>query len=467
MTDQKPNHPSLILAIETSCDETALSILDINGLAIRSHRIHSQADLHAEFGGVFPNLAKREHSKNFLPLLQLVFKDVFSDSFDKSHLEKLPSQSADFTDTSLTEIAKNISSESSVKILKTLSREDNLGPELISYLNSIPAETFGEIRQNLHGICVTYGPGLEPALWVGISAAKALAIAFNLPLYPINHMEGHIASVLSTAGANVGSTVSENKSPAENSVESNKIEVQFPAIALLISGGHTELISIENWHAYSLIGKTVDDAVGEAYDKVARQLGLPYPGGPRVSALAEKYRQNKLNKQQENANPTQSPEELQEKIDEKFTLPRPMIHSKDLNFSFSGLKTAVLYTIKKITDNNSRELTEDEKIRLAYEFEEAAADVLIAKTKKAIIDSGSSSLLIGGGVIANTYLRKKFTELASELQIDLHIPEKDLTTDNASMIGLVAALQIRAEMPGIMPSAEAFEHIVANGNLSL
>ncbi len=423
-----PGQKTSILAIETSCDETACSVVaqnsNTNALNILSHQVHSQAKLHAEFGGVFPNLAKREHGKNFVPVLSLCLNQAFN-------VPLPPNPDSENKDENLIEQNPNLSTETIEKIKYILQKEHDLGPDLVSYLLSISPADFAHIKESLAGIAVTYGPGLEPALWVGISAAKALGIAFDLPLFPINHMEGHIASVLASTG---------NLEPAG---------IDFPAIALLISGGHTELVSIDSWHAYTLIGQTVDDAVGEAYDKVARLLGLPYPGGPEISKLADSFRST-IDK---------------EGVSREFTLPRPMIHSKDLNFSFSGLKTAALYAVRdRIKTQNDEPLSQNQKEDLAAEFEQSVIEVLLSKTKKAILEQGSKSLIIGGGVISNHFIRENFKNLCRELNIPLLIPEAVLATDNASMIGLVALLQVKDGQPGIPCSG--FDQIKAQGNLS-
>jgi len=422
----------IILAIETSCDETAISL--VKGLEVISHGVHSQANLHAEFGGVFPTLAKREHTRNLTPLLAHVFSEFLNHDFTDSSLI-IKNESVDPRTTSTID---QLSTETIDHIEQLLSREEGLADSLIDYISKLPAEDFLRIKNNLSGIAVTYGPGLEPALWVGISFAKALSVIFNIPLYPINHMEGHIASVLS----------------------SHISEVEFPALGLLISGGHTELVEISSWHQYQILGHTVDDAVGEAYDKAARVLGLPYPGGPEISKLAEAYRQS----HPEHGNNRS----VHQKNENTFTLPRPMIHSHDLNFSFSGLKTAVLYTVRDHkAQHNNRDLTEQEKMALSAEFESAVCEVLIKKTSKAIEEIGAKTLIIGGGVISNTFLREKFTKLSEELHLTLLIPEKNLATDNATMIANVAYLRIISGEFGLMPGSPQFSELKAEGNLSL
>jgi N6-L-threonylcarbamoyladenine synthase len=232
-------------------------------------------------------------------------------------------------------------------------------------------------------------------------------------------MEGHILS----------STISKNK---DSKFEID--EINMPAITLLISGGHTELVLIEKLGKYKIIGNTRDDAVGEAFDKVARMMGLRYPGGPEISKLAEEARKENVI------------------IPNELELPRPMINSKDLDFSFSGLKTAVLTRIKNLGG-----LTENKKKTLALSFEEAVTDVLISKTKSAIEKYNAKSLIIGGGVSANKYIRENLKRLAKEENFSIFLPEKNMSTDNALMIAIVSALKIKN---GVTPS----KNIKATGN---
>jgi N6-L-threonylcarbamoyladenine synthase len=345
----------IILGIETSCDETAVSVVKAEGgledlnFEVLGSAINSQVKIHEKFGGVVPNLAKREHQNNLPFVLEQALKEAGLIS--------------------------------------------NPGIDLIA---------------------VTVGPGLEPALWTGINFAEELVDKWNIHVIGINHMMGHIASIL---------------------LKNEKIE--FPAIALLISGGHTELILLKNWKEKEKLGETQDDAVGEAFDKVARMLGLPYPGGPEISALAEKARNSNI-----------------EIKNMKF--PRPMIHSKDFNFSFSGLKTSVLYYIKKLEN-----LGEKEKLEIAREFEDAVIETLVSKTKKAIDEYLPKTLIIGGGVVANIALRENFLKL-KEIYSDLQIliPEKSLTTDNATMIATAGYIEY---LGGTKKNTE----LKARGNLDI
>lgn len=393
-----------ILAIETSCDETAISIVEANGDATEA-RFHvlgntllSQIDIHRKYGGVFPALAKREHAKNLVPILEAALAEAEL----------------------LHEDTQAISEDMKQEISAILSRE----PGLTEAFFEFAAEC--EVPE-IDVIAVTSGPGLEPALWVGINFAKALSLLWQKPLVPINHMEGHIISALAA---------SEN----EELVIKDK---QFPILALLISGGHTELVLMKDWLEYELIGQTLDDAVGEAFDKVARMLELPYPGGPEISKLAEQMRSGNI---------TNDTVHRMENID----LPRPMLNDSTCNFSFSGLKTSVLYLLKNIPD-----VTEREKQHIAHEFENAVTDVLWKKTAQALEATGAKTLVIGGGVSANTHIRRTFTEniRSSYPEVTLRIPSAALTTDNAIMIALAGFY--RAERQ------EFASDLRANGNLRL
>jgi N6-L-threonylcarbamoyladenine synthase len=388
-----------ILSVETSCDETAVSLIEAKGgltepfFKVLGNALFSQIEIHKKYGGVFPVLAKREHSKNLVPLLT----DTLT-------------QASEYQKTD-----NKISNEVWQKITKILERENELATELQKNFDDIK-------RPDIDFIAVTAGPGLEPALWVGISFAKALGLLWNLPVLPINHMEGHIASVL------LGKSDTDSKN-----------NIQFPALALLISGGHTELVEISDWGKYKIIGKTLDDAVGEAFDKVARMLALPYPGGPEISRLAELARTENLLK--------------------KCKLPRPMIHSGDFNFSFSGLKTAVLYYIR---DHSA--ISEEDKPDIAREFEDATVEVLLNKTEKAIIQTGAKTLIVAGGVISNKKLRAEFEKLSEKYNdLDVRIPLREMATDNSLMIAIAAFVDVTKNPETLKEQKE----IKANGNLEL
>jgi N6-L-threonylcarbamoyladenine synthase len=349
-----------ILAIETSCDETAISLLEIIGqpekpdIKVLGNTLLSQATLHAEFGGVHPTLAKREHLKN-LPIL----------------LEQTLREAGENADT-----------------------------------------------PQIDAIAVTAGPGLEPALWTGISFAEELGRKWGKPVIPVNHMEGHVFSVLY-----------DTEEP-----------LSLPALALLVSGGHTELVHIRGFGDYEIVGKTLDDAAGEAYDKAARMLGLPYPGGPEISRLAELSRQR-------GGEPA-------------FKLPRPMIHSKDLNFSFSGLKTAVLYKIRD-------EGRDDDafKEEMARAFEDSAVEVLVEKTRRALETLGNiNTLIVAGGVSANKHLSSEIRKMTDGFGgLKLLLPAKILSTDNAIMIAIAGYIRAQIYPEILSPSGK----IAARGNLSI
>lgn len=436
-----------ILSIETSCDETAVSIIEATGginnptYRILGNALYSQIDIHSAYGGVFPVLAKREHAKNLVPLLGQASTRA---------VEKLSSENNSHAVSS-----HELTTEIREQIKNLLSREEGLFELLETFLDE-------QELIDVDCIAVTEGPGLEPALWVGVSFAKALSIILNKPLVPVNHMEGHIVSVLMADGIQ----------KIEGGVETIAPTVHFPALALLISGGHTELVLSEDWHAYKIIGQTVDDAVGEAFDKVARLLNLPYPGGPKISKLAAESRAQGLR------------ESIKKETGEyPWTLPRPMINSKNLDFSFSGLKTAVLYAVqKKMTGTNlptnfslsentgsqKSELSDTEKMTLAEEFENAVTEVILSKTKDALEEHDCKTLIVGGGVIANTYIRNNLAKMIDGNFPDtkLLIPSIDLTTDNSVMIGIAGYLRFVANDPRILQPHEV-STLTAKGNLSL
>lgn len=348
-----------ILAIETSCDETAITIVEASGdtsgatYMVLGDALYSQAHLHAEYGGVFPTLAKREHIKNLPLLLEQALKEAGEGSVDL--------------------------------------------------------------------IAVTAGPGLEPALWTGIEFATEVSKKWGVPAVGINHMEGHIVSALMRG-------------------DGTKYEIvgpELPLLALLISGGHTELVLMRDWFEYELIGRTKDDAVGEAFDKVARMLDLPYPGGSKVAALASERRATGAST--------------------SFTFPRPMIHDDTCDFSFSGLKTAVMYKLKAMP-----ELTDDTRAEVAHAFEDATRDVLVEKTRRALEASGAETLAVGGGVSANSAIRKGLEELVRDTfpNVTLAYPNKFLTGDNAIMIAAAAHLRHAA-------GRITQEPLVARGSQSL
>lgn len=334
-----------ILAIETSCDETAIAILEIENktkIKVLANCVSSQIKTHAPFGGVVPSLAAREHAKNI--------SFVFESALEKAEI-------------------------------KNIAKEIDL-------------------------ITVTSGPGLAPALLIGIAFAKGLAFKYSKPLIASNHMEGHIYS--------------NYLAKADDLSEIDIKEMNKPVIHLIVSGGHTEIVLTKKPGQYKIIGETQDDAVGEAFDKVARLLGLGYPGGPEVSKRAQEFKKSIL--------------------DKPITLPRPMAKSKDFNFSYSGLKTAVLYKVKELKEKNPNL---DDKIinEICYEFQEAATDVLVDKTIGAAKKYKVKKIMLSGGVSANKRLREKLSLKALGEGIEYGQPEMEYTTDNAAMIGIAGFMK--------------------------
>ncbi len=363
-----------ILAIETSCDETAAAVLsvqspsllreggsrsDTEGLEFPKIRtlssvIKSQIELHKKMGGVVPEAAARAHVKYIRPVVEK--------AIDNSKL----------------------------------------------------------IIDDMDYIAVTAGPGLLPSLLVGVEFAKALSYALNIPLIPVNHMLGHLYSPFA---ASPPLTIRGGRG------------VIFPMISLIVSGGHTMIVLMKDIKNYRVLGQTVDDAAGEAFDKVAKMLKLPYPGGPEVSKLALGGNPNAIN------------------------FPRPMLNTKNYNFSFSGLKTAVLYFLQenrlKIKDLRFQADT-------CASFQQAVVDVLVAKTMRAAKEFKAKSISLSGGVAANQELRKSLIVNCQRSNVKFFVPQKNLCTDNAEMIGLAAAFML---YNGFKPVS--YKKVKANSNLSL
>jgi N6-L-threonylcarbamoyladenine synthase len=318
----------LVLGFESSCDETGVALYD-TAKGLLAHALHSQVAMHAEFGGVVPELASRDHIRRALPLTELVLKNAN----------------------------------------KTL--------------------------KDVDGIAYTQGPGLAGALLVGASIAQSLAFTLNVPSVGVHHLEGHLLAPL---------------------LEENP--PQFPFVALLVSGGHSQLMRVDGIGEYELLGDTLDDAAGEAFDKTAKLLGLGYPGGPALAKLAT------LGKP-------------------RFTLPRPMLSSKDLDFSFSGLKTAVLTLI-----NNNQPLGEKKDAQtqadVAYEFQESVTEILTAKCMAALRETGLDNLVVSGGVGANTRLREKLNQATKRKLCKVSYPRLEFCTDNGAMIAFAGAMRLKA-----------------------
>lgn len=332
-----------ILAIETSCDETAAAVIKSGDKwpEILSNIVSSQVDLHAKTGGVVPEVASRAHMESVIPVIEEALSTAKTKIDDITH------------------------------------------------------------------IAVTAGPGLIGSLLVGFNAAKALSYSRNLPLVPINHIEGHIYSAAVNAKQEL-----ENKSPNDG---------KFPILALTVSGGHSSLTLVEDHQKYRTLGETIDDAAGEAFDKVAKLLDLGYPGGPEVSKLAANFRQS--------ARKT------------KIEFPRPLIKKPNYNFSFSGLKTAVLTEVKK---NSADSVARKEEI--CFAFEEAVVDVLATKTLRAARKYRPMGLVLAGGVAANRCLQeglkyrieKYNSEVEEKYRMNFYLPGPGMSGDNAAMIGLAA-----------------------------
>jgi len=324
-----------ILGIESSCDETAASIINgnKNSVEVLSNIVSSQIDIHKKYGGVIPEIAAREHVLDVLPVIK---KALFNANID----------------------------------LKNFSKE-------------------------IDAVAVSSGPGLVSSLMIGIETAKTLSYIFEVPLISVNHIEGHIYA---------------------NFINQTKIE--FPAIVLTVSGGHTMLVLMRDYNNFETLGETKDDAAGEAFDKAAQLMDIGYPGGPVVSEQAEKV----TNK-------------------EYVSLPRPMINSGDFSFSFSGLKTALLYKLQK--DKNYKKHIPE----YCYEFQQSIADVLIKKTIKAAEKFSAKNILLAGGVSANKELRLQFSEASKKLpQTIFYKPELSYTTDNAAMIASAGYFKARDKM---------------------
>lgn len=314
----------LVLGIETSCDETGIGLCDTQR-GLLAHRVFSQIDLHAAYGGVVPELASRDHVRRIVPLIR----------------------------------------------------------------ETVAAAGVG--LDALDAIAYTTGPGLAGALLVGASVAEALALALDVPALPIHHLEGHLLSPLLSA------------QPAE-----------FPFVALLVSGGHTQLMRVDGVGDYRLLGESVDDAAGEAFDKTAKLLGLAYPGGPVLARLAQQGEAG------------------------RFSLPRPMLHSGDLNFSFSGLKTAVL------TATQQAGYTPERAADLAAEFQEAVVEVLTHKAVAALKQTGLKRLVVAGGVGANQRLREVLQTAMRRRGAQVYFPELEYCSDNGAMIAFAGAMRLRA-----------------------
>lgn len=318
-----------ILGIETSCDETGIAIYD-NKLGLLAHDLYSQVEVHAEYGGVVPELASRDHVRKILPLIKKVLMDA------------------------------------------------NTSPKQID------------------GIAFTSGPGLIGALMVGACVGRSLAYAWKIPAIGVHHMEGHLLAPML-----------EDSSP------------EFPFVALLVSGGHTQLVEVENVGIYHILGESLDDAAGEAFDKAAKMLDLDYPGGPAIAELAKRG------------------------VIGRFKFPRPMINRPGLDFSFSGLKTFTLNTI--ISHRADNVLPDDQTMAdIAYAFEDAVVDTLRIKCLRALKKTGLKRLVIAGGVSANVRLRERLAESLGEVDGKVFFSRHEFCTDNGAMIAFAGCQRLLA-----------------------
>lgn len=315
-----------VLGIETSCDETGVAIYDANA-GLLGHALHSQISLHAEYGGVVPELASRDHVRRLAPLV----REVMAASQTQA--------------------------------------------------------------EDIDGIAFTQGPGLAGALMVGAAFARSLAYSWDVPAIGIHHMEGHLLAPML-----------EEEAP------------EPPFVALLVSGGHTQLIAVRAFDHYEILGESLDDAAGEAFDKVAKMLDLDYPGGPAVAALAESGTPG------------------------RFTFPRPMVNRPGLDFSFSGLKTFVLNTVAEHSEGG---LPAQTRADIALAFQDAVVDTLRIKCRRALEHTGLNTLLLSGGVSANKALRETLAEMALKEGQRVFYPRHEFCTDNGAMIALAGLKRLQ------------------------
>ncbi|MDO8444217.1 MAG: tRNA (adenosine(37)-N6)-threonylcarbamoyltransferase complex transferase subunit TsaD [bacterium] len=416
-----------ILAIETSCDETAAAVIgEENGQpVILSNIISSSVNLHAETGGIVPEVASREQMKYMVPVVSQAL----------------------------------INSKHEIRNSKQIQNPNDQNSKPVSdfdiRISDFYSEAIFELQNNITHIAVTAGPGLIGSLLVGFNAAKTLAYARDLPIIPINHIEGHLYSALAEEFK-----ISNLKFKNNDKIEKLKNEKIFPALALTVSGGHTMLVLMKNHGDYDIIGQTIDDAVGEAYDKVARLLGLNYPGGPEIAKLAEHFRNRVHSTQYSVPSQDKNPEYCELSTEDSrspIVFPRPIINDGTFNFSFSGLKTAVLVKVKKIMAENNLQSATDINLRtkeeIAAAFEEAVADVLTFKTVKAVEKYSPRAVIFAGGVSANHYLVESLKlsldtardrkVKSIEPDIQFLTPPKEMSGDNAAMIGLAAYYHIQ------------------------
>lgn len=355
-----------ILGIESTCDETGVAVVK-DGRWILSNVVASSVDLQKKYGGVVPEVAAREQVRSILPV-----------------------------------IAEAIANAAKTRNSKLETRNNLLNPQTTKWA-----------KENIDAIAVAHGPGLIGSLLIGVETAKTLALVWDKPLIPVNHLIGHIYANWLTPTVNGQSLMVDRDKRKPNERLTMNDEPEFPLIALIVSGGHTDLLLMTGHGKYQWLGGTRDDAAGEAFDKVARVLGLSYPGGPEVERLASQTRNKKHGTR-------------------NFKLPRPMVDSNDFDFSFSGLKTAVINKVSQLSD------VKGQMSVIAYEFQEAVVDVLVTKTVRAAKKFKAKSIAVGGGVAANNRLRSQFAIHSSQIRIPVHFPTKGMSVDNGAMIAAAA-----------------------------
>lgn len=316
-----------VLGLETSCDETGIAIYDTQA-GLLAHKIYSQIEQHAEYGGVVPELASRDHVRKTIPLIEEVLAEAGLD------------------------------------------------------------------KKQLDGIAFTTGPGLAGALMAGATIGRALGFALDIPTIGVHHMEGHLLAPML-----------EEKQP------------KMPFVALLVSGGHTQLVRVDGIGEYKLLGQSLDDAAGEAFDKAAKMIALPYPGGPQIAALATKG-----------------------KARDGLKFPRPMTDRPGLDFSFSGLKTAFLTSVHKAMDDG--DMNDEFKADVALAFEEAVVDTLVIKCKRALEQEGLKQLVIAGGVSANKRLQASLQTKLAKIRASVFNARPEFCTDNGAMIAYAGAQRL-------------------------
>lgn len=451
-----------ILGIETSCDETAAAVavrrrttdhrrrteqtVDSGpwSVGLLSNVVASQIDLHAATGGVVPEVAARAHVEAIIPVIERALIPL---SLRGAKRREIPSSKNSKFEYRSTKQIQNSNDSNSLAKQDPAPREKRLEHSNFDHLDIISDFGFriSDLMRSIDAIAVTTGPGLVGSLLIGLETAKTLAYVFNKPIIPVNHLEGHIYAnfvwgQLKVSALEVRSNRKTNflTAPKGRLNESKRsgddlTSPQFPALVLIVSGGHTELVLMKDHLQYELVGRTRDDAAGECFDKTARLLGLPYPGGPALSKLAEQ------------GDPA------------AFDFPRPMIESGDFDFSFSGLKTAVYYTVSEIgkapnfltsegvkperpnqAERSEADLTSTLHADLAASIQQAIVDVLVAKTIAAAKHYQVKTVMISGGVAANHLLRQMMGKsVAQQLpSVTYCQPNLDLATDNAGMIAI-------------------------------